>query len=224
MAKKTSLSRLNKPVHLVLAVALIALAVIAVISVLVLRSGQNTTAIPQQNQAQSIPTVTPTPIDMSSWKTWTDWKYGYSLKLPPEYYAVIPGKGRIDNPGGEEMDFETNDLGGPEGVHVRISSRSHVDFNNTCTTDQDCFALLYNFYKPLPNTKIYFLQTKILDRNIKGLGIESTSSGTGVYVYYEFTKDGKPYELQFYDVGSYDAFRLKQPFIEAVASTISFSQ
>ncbi len=222
MAKKTVLSRLHQPVRPVLAFVLIGLLVIGGISVLVLRSSQNQIPQPPQYQTQSIPTFTPTPIDTSSWKTYTDWKYGYSIKLPVQFYSMIPGRGRIDNPGGEEMDFETEDLGGPEGVHVRINRGNHLQKN--CTTDQACFSLIYNFEKPVPNEKIYLLQTKILNRDIKGLGIESTSSSTGVYVYYEFTNDGKPYELHFYDVGSYDAFRMKQPFIEAVASTISFSQ
>src|SRR5437868_1054883 len=110
MAKKTVLSKLHKPVNPVLAFVLIGLVTIAGISALVLRSNQSQTPPPQQYQSQLSPTATPTPVDTSTWKTYKDWKYHYSIKLPPEFASVIPGKGytggAIDPQGNGFVQFE----------------------------------------------------------------------------------------------------------------------
>lgn len=131
--------------HPVLAFVLIGIVAIAGISALALRSRQNPTP-PQQYQTQSIPTVTPTPVDTTTWKTYADWKYHYSVKLPPEFASYIPGEGytgnTIDPRGNSFVQFEDTTLSGSYpnrtakyGFYVRIEkSTEHGDFN--CTTDQ----------------------------------------------------------------------------------------
>jgi|GEM_PF-6324732 len=184
-------------------------------------------------KATHVPTVTPTPVDMSNWKTYRDWKYGFSIKLPPQYYSMQPGRGATgsdpDPTGGGEMNFEDSQYGMPNnnyGFTVRIHKGNHREIN--CNTDEDCYDKMYNLEKTFPHTNTYPLQTKILDRNIKGYamqaGGESIAAGRIDDVYYEFAINSQPYELNIYDIGNYDQLNLKQPFINAIASTISFNQ
>jgi len=218
MATKKSTNLLQRLVHpyaaaavLVGGVALVIFAIFGVSRLSMSPSMQKIDSVPTSSPA---PTVTPTPIDTSNWRTYTDWKYGISIKLPPQYFSMIPGRGATgsdpDPESGGEMNFEDSQYTMPNndyGFTVRIHRGNHLDQN--CTTDQECFDLLYKFHYNLPYTNVYLLHTKILSRDIKGVAIRSGVSSTGIDdVYFEFTQNGKPYELNVYDIGSLAQLRI----------------
>src|SRR6266487_1850870 len=228
MAKKTVLSRLHQPVHPVLTLVLIGLVVIGGISALVLRSNQNPITTPQQYQTQSIPTATPTPIiDTSTWKTYTDWKYHYSVKLPPEFASYIPGKGytgnTIDPPGNGFVQFEDTTLSGDYpnrtskyGFYVRIERDTNAGSN--CTTDQECLNLIK---KNVGRATVMPLQARILNRTIQGLSMQpATAPGNDISIeyFYPFVINGKVFtaSVNFYYPKSFQQTQSKSPVINAI--------
>jgi hypothetical protein len=239
MAKKTALSKLHKPVHPVLAFVVIGLFVIAVISALVLRSSQNPTSTSQQYQTQLFPTATPEPVDTSAWKTYTDWKYHYSITLPPEFASYIPGKGytgdTIDPQGNGFVQFEDTTLSGDYpnrtakyGFYVRLEPGTPGGSN--CTTDQECLNLIKKNVGPATGMP---LQARILNRDVEGLAIVHTSpnssspTGEDLSVYYEypFIANGMVFhaEVSFYYPKSFQQTQSKSPVINAILASISFA-
>ncbi|SRR6266568_2114083 len=176
----------------------------------------------------TLPTITSTALnDLSTWNTFMDRKYGFSLKLPLEFYSVVPEKaltGKDPDPfGSGEMIFADKTSDRPNvkyGFTVHIQRNNHLQAN--CTTDQDCFIALNAFYQHQPKIQVYPLHATILQRNINGLAVHYLPPVPTVNEYYEFVFDGKPYEINVYYVGTYDQFKGKQPVIDAILSTISF--
>jgi hypothetical protein len=241
MAKKTILSKLHKPVHPVLAFVLFGLVAIAGMSALVLRSSQNSTTTAQQYQTQSIPTATPVPINTSTWKTYTDWKYGYSVKLPPEFAGYRPIKGLTGaNPDPDStgmMEFEDTTLSGnypnrtaKYGFNVQLALASPQA--QQCTTDQECYNLLTSFYHDTADgMRVMPIQAKILDKDIKGLAV-LTPSGTGttgkdisLSYFYNVAVNGKRFScvVNFNYPKGFQQAQTENPVINAILSTISFN-
>lgn len=237
MAKKTVLSRLHKPVHLVLAIVLIGLVIVGGITVLVLRSSQNPTLQPPQYQTQFTPTATLTPVDTSTWKTYTDWKYGYTVKLPPEFAGTRPDKGFTgDNPdpdGTGRMDFEDTSFSGnypnrtaKYGFDIQFAIASPQA--QQCTTDEECLSLLTNFYKNIPGKMtIRPIQATISNRTIKGLAVLSgiDSPPSSLFYFYNVAVNGKRFSCAVNFSGdTFQQAQTKDPVIAAILSMISFNQ
>lgn len=231
------------PVRPALSVAAI-VGVIAIGALFILLFQNKRSSVPpsQQYQAQVVPTATPTPVDTSTWKTYTDWKYHYSVKLPPEFASYIPTKGytgdTIDPDGTGFVQFEDRTLSGDYpnriakyGFYFRLEKGAPV--GSSCTTDQECLNSNRNFYHNTPGgMRVVPIQARILNRDIQGLAIQTTtdntSSPTGkdisIQYLYTFIVNGKPFnaEINFYYPKGFQQAQTKDPVINAILSSISF--
>ena len=239
MTKKPLLNTLHKPVRPILSLVLILIGLVGFVGIiaLALRSNQKPSPSSLQYQAQLPPTATPTPVDTSTWKTYTDWKYGFSIKLPPEFASYIPGKGytgdTIDPEGTGKVQFEDTTLSGDYpnrtakyGFYVQFAESTNPDSN--CSTDQNCLNSLTNFYKNIPGKmEIRPIQVTILNRPIKGLAVFSGFSAPppSLYYFYKFTENGKPFSVVvgFYYPKSFQQAQTKDPVINAILASISFA-
>jgi hypothetical protein len=176
--------------------------------------------------------ISPIPVDTSNWTTFTDRKYGYSVKLPPEYISIIPGKGATgsnpDPEGSGEMDFEDtqfNKPGDKYGFEIRTTANHATDDLN-CTTDQECYDNLLSINKNQDH--LYALHTTIAGREVKGLAIEIVTRDPHIFPtvleYFDFVENGKVFELSVYNTGTFNELKGKQNIIDTIASTLSFNQ
>jgi len=232
---------LHKPVHPVLSLVLILVGLVGIGSfiMLALQSNRKLTSTPQQYQAQFTPTATPTPVDTSTWKTYTDWKYGFSVKLPPEFAGYRPTKGYTgDNPdpdGTGTMQFEDTTLSGDYpnrtskyGFYVRIEKGS--PYGSNCTTDQECLNMIRTKAGRVTGIPLH---TRFLNRDIDGLAMvyttpnSSSPTGEDLSVYYEYpfivNRMVFDVEISFYYPKSFQQTQTKAPLINAILSTISFT-
>src|SRR5258708_23830432 len=95
---------------------------IAGLFILLLENKRTSVSPSQQYQAQVVPTATPTPapVDTSTWKTYTDWKGGYSVKLPQTFSAVahyVFTDGDPDPTGTGSMHFGENVKSSKDAVY-----------------------------------------------------------------------------------------------------------
>ncbi|SRR6266567_266858 len=242
MKKDILLKKLHKPVHPVISNTVLIGTVILVLALLFRVYAAYTASSkgqPKIAYSTPTPTLTPTPIDTSTWKTYTDWKYGYSIKLPPEFYSDIPGKGAtgdtIDPEGNGFVQFDDGTLSGDYpnrtakyGFYVRIARGTPNGSN--CITDQDCLNLIKN---GAGRATITPLHARILNRNIAGVALvhalpnNSSPTGEDLSVYYEY-----PFivnrlvfqaEVSFYYPKSFLETQTKAPVVNAILSSISFA-
>jgi len=249
MTKGKQSHPLQKPVHPMLRNTILAggviLAVIAIIAVILLNASTSTTKLasnvttPPTNTTMPTssltPTATPTPVDMSDWKSYTDWKYGYSVKLPPEFASYIPTKGytgdAIDPDGSGLVRFEDTSLSGSYpnstakyGFWIELGIAPNQA--PQCTTDQECYSLLTNFYKNVPGQmEIRPIQATIFNRQIKGLAVltgPSTPSPTLEY-FYNIAVKGKRFSLgiSFDYPKDFQEAQTKDPVINTILSTVT---
>ncbi|SRR5260221_126485 len=239
MAQKSLTKKLQQPIHpgLAVFVAIVGVIVIGALFTLAFQHKSAVMPAPQQYQSQFTPSSIPTPtINTVEWKTYTDWKYGYSVKLPPEFASVIPDKGytgdTIDPQGNGFVQFKDTTLSGDYpnriskyGFDVRIEPGTPGGSN--CTTDQECLNLIK---KNVGLATVMPLQARILNRTIQGLSMQpATTPGDNDIVidyFYPFTNNGKVFtaSVNFYYPKSFQETQTKAPFINAILSTISFNQ
>jgi hypothetical protein len=241
MATRRSINPLHKPVHPHYAKAVIIvgaiLAVLAIFTVVWFNTSPSTQKVAYMPKNTPTPTENPTPVDTSSWKTYTDWKYGYTVKLPPEFAGTRPDKGFTgDNPdpdGTGRMDFEDTTLSGnypnrtaKYGFNIQFAFASQQA--QQCTTDQECLSLLTSFYKNIPGKMaIHPIQATILNRTIKGLAVLSSidSPPSSLYYFYNVAVNGKRFSCAVNLSGdTFQHAQTKDPVINAILSTISFNQ
>ncbi len=241
MAKKSLVNILRKPVSPVFALVVILISLVGAGSILMpaLQSNRKPISTQQQYTTQLTPTATPIPVDTSTWKTWTDWKYGYSVKLPTEFASYIPTKGytgdRIDPDGSGFAQFEDTTLSGDYpnrtskyGFYVRIEKGTPNGSN--CTTDQECLNLMRN---GAGRATVIPLHANILNRDIEGMArvhaSSNSSSPTGedlsVYYEYPFIENGLVFnvEISFYYPKNFEQTQTKAPVVNAILSSISFA-
>lgn len=244
MKKKTILKKLHTPISPILSTIVIIGVVFSAV-ILMLDTGNNSPKQPITLSSTPTPTLSLTPsipVDVSTWKTWTDWKYGYSVKFPPEFASVTPGKGytgnTIDPQGNGFVQFEDTTLSGDYpnrtskyGFNVQLAIASNQA--EQCTTDQECFSLLRNFYHNTPSgMRVIPIHTQILNRDIHGLAIQTTSdnssSPTGKDIslnyFYNVAVNGKRFScvVNFYYPKSFQQSQAKDPIINAILSSIFF--
>jgi len=242
MATKRAVHPLQKPVHPMLRNAILAggviLAVIAIIAVILLNASTSTTKLASNvTTPPTSPltrTATPTPVDMSDWKTYTDWKYGYSVKLPPEFASYIPTKGytgdAIDPDGSGFVQFEDTTLTGSYpnrtskyGFSFRIEKGTPGGSN--CTTDKECLNLIKN--NTVGRATVVPLQARILNRDLQGLSMQpATAPGNDISIeyFYPFTVNGMVFtaNINFYYPKSFQETQTKAPVINAILASITF--
>ncbi|HYT45315.1 MAG TPA: hypothetical protein VEP90_23510, partial [Methylomirabilota bacterium] len=241
MKKQPLIKKLHKPVSPIISItAIVGVVLLAVIVLFILHASQNSSSVVQPTVAYSTPTppLTPMPIDTSTWKTYTDWKYGYSVKLPPEFYSYIPGKGAtgatIDPEGNGFVQFEDGTLSGDYpnrtskyGFYVRIEKGTPRGSN--CTTDQECLNLIRGNVGRTTGTPLH---ARFLNRDIEGVALVNSSpnrsspTGEDLSVYYEypFIANGLVFnaEISFYYPKSFQQTQTKEPVINAILSSLSF--
>lgn len=243
MKKDTLLKKLHKPVHPVISNSVLIGAVLLAFALLfIVHAGYTTSSNvqPKITYSPQTATLTPMPIDTSTWKTYTDWKYGYSVKLPPEFYSNIPGKGAtgdtIDPEGNGFAQFDDDTLSGnypnriaKYGFSFRIEKGNFL--GKTCTTDQACFKS-FNYPDDIPTDGVghFLLHAKILNRDIKGLAtVGATGTGTngrdiGIEYEYIFTVNKQPFSIvvTFYYPISFQQTQTKALVINAILSSLTF--
>lgn len=237
---------LHKPVHPIVTASVIVVVVLLAAILLLTKYAGNRSSTRQPTIAYSTPTatLTPMPVDTSTWKTYTDWKYGYSVKLPPEFAGYRPTKGYTgDNPdpdGSGMMQFEDTTLSGDYpnrtskyGFSISLAEIVNPDSTySKCITDQECFNLLNNLYHNTPGgMRVTPIHAQIFNKDIKGLAVQ-TPSGTGtegkdisIYYYYNLVENNKPFSIviNFYYPKSFQQVQTKDPVINAILSSISFT-
>ena len=262
------LQKLHQPIPRVLSLAII-LVVICVLVIgrlimLRLEYKQMQTTATQQSQALLLhPHITPRPhtvptpfatptvdlslyilnhftVDTSHWKTYRDWKYGYSLKLPPEFASYLPTKGYtgtiIDPEGNGFVQFEDTTLSGGYPYRTFLYGFSFrlepgTPYGKSCATDQECFDLIN---KGIGRADVFLLRSKILNRIVNGVATVSIIPNDSnirlgghdvqVYYHYLFAVNGQPFtvEIDFYYPDSFQETQRQQPTINAILSSISF--
>src|SRR5260370_8797949 len=144
MKKQTLVSKLHKPVHPALSIAtIVGVIAIGALFILLLQNTRTSVSPSQRYQAQVVPTSTHTPVDTSTWKTWTDWKSGYSVKLPKTFSAVGPNRaftdGDPDPTGTGSMHFGENVKSSKDalyGFSVEFIPDTPYHTAKQCSTDE----------------------------------------------------------------------------------------
>src|SRR5438034_8025979 len=230
MKKQTFITKLHKPVHPVLSIAAVGgVIAIGALLILLLQNARTSVSPSNQYQAQVVPTATPTPVDTPTWKTWTDWKGGYSVKLPKTFSPVGLNKaftdGDPDPSGTGAMHFGENVKSSKDAVYgfsVEFTPDTTYHTGKQCASDEECYMNNFKFHS---NGKT--VHATILGRDIKGIKVTFPPVVGGppnyfVNYYFDFIVHDKPFSVYFHYGDINPNSTQKEPVFRAILSSLSF--
>jgi len=112
--------------------------------------GSSVGRVPPDCEFSPCPSPSATPDETANWKTYTNTKYGYSIKFP-QTWEPNRGPGNlsdIDLSDQRDVDFFDPDLPGGDpgtGLNIKVNELDATGTGRKCTDLNDCFSKTFNW-------------------------------------------------------------------------------